>query len=90
VNFLAAGSRHRAELLATKSEDKFEQLAWRAPAAPEGGPILHEDAAAYIVCRTWREVPAGDHVVFLGEVLDGATVPGQLPLVYHQREYREV
>ncbi len=90
VNFLAAGSRHRAELLATKSEEKFDELSWRAPAAAEGGPILDQDSAAYIVCRTWREVPAGDHVVFIGEVLDGATFAGQLPLVYHQREYRDV
>ena len=90
VNFLAAGSRHRAELLATKSEEKFEGLHWREPEAPAGGPILDQDSAAYIVCRTWRELPAGDHVVFIGEVLEGETFDGQLPLVYHQRGYREV
>ena len=76
VNFISGGSHNVARLMATK-----------APALPEGGPILDQDSAAYLVCRTVQEVAAGDHFIFLGEVKDGAEVEGQEPLVYHRRTF---
>lgn len=90
VNFLGSGSPHVARLMSTKAEDKFESIAWVSPSQPEGGPILHEDSAGYIVCRTWHSVEAGDHWVFVGEVLDGAVEEDRLPLVFHRRRYREL
>ncbi|HKA66496.1 MAG TPA: flavin reductase family protein, partial [Solirubrobacterales bacterium] len=76
-----------ARLMATKSGDKFTHIAWRRPQLPEGGPVLHEDSAAHIVCRTWKALEAGDHWIFIGEVMEGATAEGQLPLVFHRRAF---
>ena len=87
VNFLAGGRDHLAVLYASKAEAKFEGIAWSRPELPEGGPILHEDSAAYAVCVTRQAIEAGDHWVFIGEVRDGAVVEGRLPLVYHRRAY---
>ena len=87
VNFLAGGSEHLAVLYASKAEEKFHGIAWRQPELPEGGPILHEDCAAYAVCVTRQAIQAGDHWVFIGEVRDGGVIEGRLPLVYHRRGF---
>ena len=87
VNFLAGGREHLAVLYASKAEEKFEGIAWRPPDHPEGGPILHEDSAAYAVCVTRQAIEAGDHWVFIGEVRAGGVIEGRLPLVYHRREF---
>ena len=87
VNFIGHHSDQVARLMATKSGDKFTRIAWRRPRLPEGGPILHEDSAAHIVCRTWKALEAGDHWVFIGEVMEGATADRQLPLVFHRRAF---
>ena len=90
VNFLAGGREHLAVVYASKAEEKFEGIRWLPPSTPEGGPILHEDSAAYAVCVTRQAVEAGDHWVFIGEVQDAANIPGRLPLLYHRRAYRDL
>jgi flavin reductase (DIM6/NTAB) family NADH-FMN oxidoreductase RutF len=90
INFIGHHSDQVARLMATKSGDKFARIAWRRPQLPEGGPVLHEDSAAHIVCRTWKAVEAGDHWIFIGEVMEGATAQGQLPLVFHRRAFVEL
>lgn len=87
VNFLAGGREHLAVLYASKAEEKFTGIAWSRPELPEGGPILHEDAAAYAVCVTRQCFEAGDHWVFIGEVRHGAVIEGRLPLLYHRRAF---
>ena len=52
----------------------------------EFGPLLR-GALAWLECRTWAEYEAGDHTIFVGEVLNGelgATGPG---LVYRHSGY---
>jgi flavin reductase (DIM6/NTAB) family NADH-FMN oxidoreductase RutF len=90
VNFISHRSQHVARLMATKSADKFEGIPWTAPGPAEGGPILHQDSSAHLVCRTADEIEAGDHLIFVGEVLDGAAVEGEEPVVFHRREFRDL
>ena len=87
VNFLAGGRDHLAVLYASKAEEKFEGIAWRRPQLAEGGPVLHEDSAAYAVCVTRQAIEAGDHWVFIGEVREGEVLEDRLPLVYHRRAF---
>jgi flavin reductase (DIM6/NTAB) family NADH-FMN oxidoreductase RutF len=50
---------------------------------------LIADALAWLECRTWAEYEAGDHTIFVGEVLSlelGRSAPG---LVYIGSRYRE-
>jgi flavin reductase (DIM6/NTAB) family NADH-FMN oxidoreductase RutF len=90
VNFLAGGREHLAVLYASKTAEKFEGIAWRPPATPEGGPILHQDCAAYAVCTTRQSIEAGDHWIFVGEVREGEVVPGRRPLLYHRKAYVDI
>jgi flavin reductase (DIM6/NTAB) family NADH-FMN oxidoreductase RutF len=84
VNVLDSSQERIARRFATWEVDtKFEGLAHH----PEktGAPIL-DDALAWLDCRVWAEHKAGDHTIFLGEVLAGDAREGT-PLVYYRGGY---
>ncbi|QYJ15055.1 Flavin reductase (NADH) [Rubrobacter xylanophilus DSM 9941] len=89
VNFLAADHADLALRFASKGPDKFEGLEYGAPAGcPEAGPVLEGCSSAYVACRLWREVEAGDHLVLVGLVREGASAgDGVTPLVYGERRF---
>ena len=89
VNILAAGREELALLFASKRDDKFAAVQWRAADLPHGGPILHEDAAAHAVCEVRETVVAGDHHVFIGEVVEAGFDEGAT-LLYHRRGFASV
>jgi flavin reductase (DIM6/NTAB) family NADH-FMN oxidoreductase RutF len=52
----------------------------------EYGPLL-EGALAWLECTQWAEYPAGDHTLFLGEVVRGELGSLDAGLVYRQGTY---
>jgi flavin reductase (DIM6/NTAB) family NADH-FMN oxidoreductase RutF len=52
----------------------------------ECGPLL-EGALAWLECRTWAEYDAGDHTIFVGEVLNGELGAVGSGLVYRHSGY---
>ena len=48
--------------------------------------MMVKGAVLNIECKVLQEIPLGDHVMFVGEVLDVSKEDKQ-PLVYHQRKY---
>ncbi|WP_254552509.1 flavin reductase family protein [Kitasatospora sp. MMS16-BH015] len=58
---------------------------------PHTGAPLVEGALATVECRTEQRIPAGDHVLVLGRVLE-ARVPGPAdrPLLYFRGGYRQL
>jgi flavin reductase len=54
--------------------------------AVTGSPIL-ERAAAYLDCWLSAQHEAGDHLIFIGEVVALGVDPGQRPLVFHGGQY---
>jgi flavin reductase (DIM6/NTAB) family NADH-FMN oxidoreductase RutF len=64
-------------------DDKFQGVAYREEAT--GAPVL-EAALAWVDCRVAQAVPAGDHTVFMGEVIAGDAREGR-PLVYYRGGY---
>jgi len=63
--------------------DKFRGVAYREEQT--GAPIL-EAALAWVDCRVVQAVPAGDHTIFIGEVLEADAHEGR-PLVYYRGGY---
>ncbi|MEO4052070.1 flavin reductase family protein [Solibacillus sp. CAU 1738] len=59
--------------------DEQESIAWQFAGRPQTGIDIGwitsgiapkiEGAAAYIECKPWKEVDAGDHVLFIGEII---------------------
>jgi flavin reductase (DIM6/NTAB) family NADH-FMN oxidoreductase RutF len=64
-------------------EDKFAGIAFRSEKT--NSPVL-DAALAWIDCRVTETVRAGDHTIFLGEVLAAETLEGR-PLVYYRGGY---
>jgi flavin reductase (DIM6/NTAB) family NADH-FMN oxidoreductase RutF len=86
VNFLREGRGPLSDRFASKLSDKFDGIAWR-PAA-NGQPVLHDDVLAWAECTVEAEVPAGDHIIFIGRVEAGQPpAPDSQPLMYFRRTY---
>lgn len=82
LNILGEGSRELVVRFAKSGESGaaiFTGLAVKRESLP--APVLCE-AHAYLVCRTAGRFPAGDHVLVLGEVVDGAVLHDGRPTVH--------
>lgn len=64
-------------------DDKFQGVAYRTEAS--GAPVLN-DALAWLDCRVVNSVAAGDHTIFIGEVVAGDAREGA-PLVFYRGGY---
>jgi len=74
VNVLQEHQLELAKHFGTRSGrdgDKLEGVRWRA--GQFGAPVLSE-AAAFLECRVASSTRAGDHVVVIAEVIDGAVL----------------
>jgi flavin reductase (DIM6/NTAB) family NADH-FMN oxidoreductase RutF len=84
VNILAESQRDLSVKFAQEPEGRFEGVDWYTKVT--GAPLLL-GCIAYIECRLSSIVEAGDHAIFLGEVIH-AESPGGRPLLYFHRDYR--
>lgn len=85
LNVLEGG---RGETLARRfavsgNDDKFRGTAWHAERT--GSPVLDE-ALAWLDCRVESAYRAGDHTIFVGEVVSADTREGT-PLLYYRGGY---
>jgi flavin reductase (DIM6/NTAB) family NADH-FMN oxidoreductase RutF len=55
----------------------------------ETGVPLIPGALAHLECRVSATHVAGDHTIYVGEVLSVRVRPGR-PLLYHDRDYRRL
>lgn len=87
VNFLATGTDRTAMRMAARDTDKLVGVPWHPPSDPVAGPVLSDVNFCYFECRKHLEVEAGDHWVFIGEVVAGEILDDRDPLVYHRRAF---
>jgi flavin reductase len=78
-------SRYFASRDRPKGRDAFRDVPHRIAAS--GSPIL-EGAAAFMDCRLHATHEAGDHLIFIGEVLELDVREGGTPLVFHGGGYK--
>ena len=71
VQVLASGQRELAGMLGRSSKtepDKLRKVRWH-PSPTSQAPIL-EDTLGYVECRLTGQLPAGDSIVLVGEVIE--------------------
>ncbi len=73
VNILRSPAREAAQLLGTKSPEKFDGIPYEHTRL--GTPWLPRLSLKAIECRLLSEVPVGDHALLLGAVIDVLTPP---------------
>ena len=87
VNILSADQEHFSTRFAKAGVEKWAEVPHELWAS--GCPIL-KGAAAVFECKTRHTYMGGDHVIFVGEVLNAAHDINAVPLVFHRGKYREL
>jgi flavin reductase (DIM6/NTAB) family NADH-FMN oxidoreductase RutF len=82
INVLGAHQGDVAQRFAERRDDKFDGMAWELA---DGAPALQHQHA-WVAMRVARLVPAGDHTLVLGDVVNAVSDAGT-PLTYHRRSF---
>lgn len=89
VSVLGERAVEVARLGAAPGQPKFVDGHVLDPGAHLGsGTPIVAHALAHVDCAVEQRVPAGDHVIYLGRVLDVHRQPGDRPLLYYARAFR--
>jgi flavin reductase (DIM6/NTAB) family NADH-FMN oxidoreductase RutF len=83
VSVLAEGQEDVSRRFAARGPERFE--GFELEEGPHGSPLV-PGALARLECRVTAAHEAGDHVIYVGEVLAADSAPGA-PLVYHASGY---
>ncbi|MCC6315283.1 MAG: flavin reductase [Thermomicrobiales bacterium] len=67
--------------------DKFTALDLRTHESASGVPVL-TDTLGYVVCRVTGELPAGDSILFLAEVIEAQVFQEGAPLTMREAGFR--
>jgi len=84
VNVLAESQRELSVIFAEKPEGRFDGVEWYS--SKSGVPLLR-NCLTNLECRVSSIVEAGDHAIFLAEVVEAESRDGG-PLLYFNRDYR--
>ena len=88
INLLAADQPGVAGVFAQPGLSGAEQWAL-LPGEDDGGLVI-AGTMAWLRCVHHTRFVAGDHTIFIGQVVDGAIARATAPLVYHRRGYRSI
>lgn len=86
INVLGESQRELSVRFASPGAERFRDLPWTKGIT--GAPLI-EGALAHLDCRTTHRHVAGDHTIFVGEVVQ-AVARDDRPLVYYYRNYRSI
>lgn len=86
VSILAEGQDDVSRLFARPGTAKFRELTL---SAGQGGLPVVPGALAHIECEVRAAHPAGDHILYVGEIVALAVRPGR-PLLYNRGGYRRL
>ena len=67
-----------------RKADKFKDIEYET--RQTGAPILKE-CIAYLDCNVVNECDAGDHTIFVGEVVDGEVLSDEEPVIYSKGDF---
>jgi flavin reductase (DIM6/NTAB) family NADH-FMN oxidoreductase RutF len=86
INILNEHQREISDHFASSKRDRFNGIEWFAGGT--GVPLLPR-GLAFIQCALRNRVPAGDHDIVIGEVIDSRVEEGR-PLIYYASGYRKL
>ena len=86
VSILAEGQEHLAQHFARGVPPIGLWTGIETSPGQLGAPLI-EGAVGWLECRLGRELPAGDHTLFVGEVVAARRGPGREALLYLRRDY---
>ncbi len=88
LNILAEGQEDIARHFGFRSgrdTDKLQGIAWHK-GEKTGAPIL-DDVSAWVECRVIKSIEVGDHILFVGEIINSRMKGEFTPLLYRRKDY---
>lgn len=86
VNILANDQADICGLFASKEEDRFGKIDWQT--SEQSLPVI-TGALSQLESKTFQQIDAGDHIIFIGEVLH-INNEDKDPLLYHRRNFNAI
>jgi flavin reductase (DIM6/NTAB) family NADH-FMN oxidoreductase RutF len=86
INILGEDQQPLSERFARQQHDRFEGVEWHP--GETGVPLL-EGVLATMECAVRQRVTAGDHHIFIGEMVHARIGEGA-PLIHHRSRYRRL
>ncbi len=86
VNILEAHQEALSRRFSAIDSDRFDGVGWRRGPDNE---LLLDGVLAWLVCRRWQGLEAGDHTVLIGEVVGGDAAEHGRPLLYYRGGYAD-
>jgi flavin reductase (DIM6/NTAB) family NADH-FMN oxidoreductase RutF len=90
VSILAEGQDHVSTAFASSKRAASVDLEGYAREAGDGRLPVIDGSVAVLHCQVRELVPAGDHVIVIGDVEDVRTEAAVQPLVFFRRGYRSI
>lgn len=96
---LAIASTHQAVLCSVAGNESgkkvnkitiAQELGYTFYPAKKINTLLPEGASVNLECKLVKEIPIGDHTLFVGEVIEGNIIPEERSLSYHCGKYWEM
>lgn len=84
------GSAHHESSRQLAGQDRARRFEGLAHTVSESGALHLDGVPAWLSTRVYDELPAGDHVIVLLEVLDIGTSEDSSAMVMHQRVFHEL
>ena len=89
VNFLRADQQPLSDKFAGRWGDVDRFSGVTSHAETTGAPVL-DDCAAWLDCRVVSTYQAGDHAIYIGEVVASGVNGASTPLLYWNGDYRQL
>jgi len=87
VNVLSQEQQALSNKFARAMENKWDNVGFDTRVT--GAPLLH-GALAHFECKPYAQYDGGDHVIFVGEVVDFTCSDHSTPLVFCRGRYAEI
>lgn len=87
LSVLAEGQDAACRSLSAKEGDRFAGVPWEEHGH---GAVFVHGATLWLDCTVHSEVPAGDHLIVLLQVLGLHAEPETAPLVFHGSQFRQL
>ncbi len=89
INFLRDDQREIADRFAGRNgdADRFAGVIIRSEVT---GASIFEDCLAWMDCRLVDQHRAGDHIIYIGEVVASGVNDAGKPLLYWNGDYRQI
>lgn len=91
LNLMSCESKKDTLIFGKKSGryiNKFEGVEFKY--STHGNPIFSKGIVAFLDCEIVHSLKAGDHTLFLAEVLDGILGENEDPLVYYRKNFSKI